>query len=179
MQFPVLFHSASETFHADPCSCMSKQYYCNKKPSDDDLMAAPVGKSEMIFRNTKMLLNIDTFYQISKRDCLIVRKIQVLSSIHPCRYILHQCSCRNAFEYSPGDGSRSVSTATGNFNKDVWLDFAVTNFDGYSVGAFLGLGVQYMATETSYSTGSGPHSYSVVVSDLNKDTFPDLIILST
>ncbi|CAF0928717.1 unnamed protein product [Rotaria sordida] len=81
--------------------------------------------------------------------------------------------------YSLGDGSRPMSITTGNFNHDIWLDIVIANFNGNSVSVLLGLDNIDTANQTSYSTGSGSHPYSVVVSDFNNDTLLDLMIVNS
>ncbi|CAF1558042.1 unnamed protein product [Rotaria magnacalcarata] len=81
--------------------------------------------------------------------------------------------------YSTGDGSFPTSIAAGHFNHDSWLDFVVTNVREGGVGVFLGLENMYEANQSTYSTGSGSHPYSVVVSDFNNDSVPDLMIVNS
>ncbi|CAF4839652.1 unnamed protein product [Rotaria sp. Silwood1] len=81
--------------------------------------------------------------------------------------------------YSLGDGSRPMSITTGNFNHDIWLDIVIANFYRNSVSVLLGLDNIDTANQASYSTGSGPHPYSVVVSDFNNDTLLDLMIVNS
>ena len=78
--------------------------------------------------------------------------------------------------YSTGSGSRPVSIAIGDFNNDHCLDITTANYGGNSIGVFLGYGNASFRDVITLSSGmlSGP--YSVTVSDINSDTYFDIVV---
>jgi len=77
--------------------------------------------------------------------------------------------------YAVGHGPSSV--AVGDFNKDKFLDLAVTNASDGTVSVLLNNGSGGGFTRASYSpltVGNGPSA--VAVADFNKDGYPDLAV---
>ncbi|CAF4616335.1 unnamed protein product [Rotaria sp. Silwood1] len=71
-------------------------------------------------------------------------------------------------------GSRPISVATGDFNKDIQLDIVVVNQRNDTVSVLLGYGNGSFEKPLQYSTGSIPRS--VAVGDFNNDSYLDIVI---
>ena len=79
--------------------------------------------------------------------------------------------------YSTGTGSNPIGVAVGDFNSDGWLDFAVTNKGGNSIGIFLASGNgTFSGQAIYYSTGSGSSPWGIAVGDFNNDSRPDIVV---
>jgi hypothetical protein len=64
----------------------------------------------------------------------------------------------------------------GDFNKDNKLDIVVANSGTDNIDIFFEDDNGTFVNQTTYSTGSGSHPYSVAVSDFNKDNFLDIVV---
>ncbi len=81
--------------------------------------------------------------------------------------------------FSTGSGSVPISIVFGDLNNDNQSDIVVANSLTNNLGVFL---VHYEAdfTQTmSYSTGSSPHPYSVVVANFNNDNRLDMAVVNS
>jgi len=78
-----------------------------------------------------------------------------------------------------GYGSVPYTLAFGDLNNDNQLDIVVGNADVGNIDIFLLNFVSTFAKETSYYTGSGPHPYSIVVSDLNNDNQQEMVVANS
>jgi hypothetical protein len=81
--------------------------------------------------------------------------------------------------FSTGTQSGPRSIAIGDFNNDTYLDIAVANSYYYTVnsmGVFLGYGNGNFAQQTTYSTGYGSETCSIVVGDVNNDKRLDIVV---
>lgn len=78
--------------------------------------------------------------------------------------------------YSTGTGSSPYALALGDFNNDSHTDIAVANYDAHNVGLLLGLGNGLFSNQISFSTGHGSYPRSIVLDDLNEDTYIDLVV---
>jgi hypothetical protein len=82
----------------------------------------------------------------------------------------------NITTYPTGDGSGSFSIASGDFNKDSWIDITVDNRYSQTVGVFLGSGNGSFSSQRLYSTNSRSDVYSIAIGDINNDTRLDIAV---
>ena len=68
------------------------------------------------------------------------------------------------------------SIAFGDFNQDNKLDIVVANSGTDNIDIFFEDDNGTFVNQTTYSTGSGSHPYSVAVSDFNNDNFLDIVV---
>ncbi len=78
--------------------------------------------------------------------------------------------------YSTGSNSLPSSITVGHFNNDYYLDIAVANSATDNIGILLGYGNGKFANITTYSTGLGSDPSFIVIGDLNKDNYLDLVV---
>ena len=80
--------------------------------------------------------------------------------------------------YSTGSRSFPNSIATGDFNKDGWIDVVVTNSNTDNVGVFLGF--DYSTFNTNYTIQSAAGSYPsyVDIDDFNQDSYWDIAVVN-
>ena len=81
--------------------------------------------------------------------------------------------------YPTGVGSQPHSVALGHFNNDSWLDIVVANCGNDSVGILLGNLDGNFSDIQSHSTGNDSAPYFVAVSDLNNDTYLDIVVANS
>jgi hypothetical protein len=79
---------------------------------------------------------------------------------------------------SIGAYSLLVSIAVADLNGDHQLDIAIVEQLHHNVGVFLGNGNGTFGTQTTYSTGIYNNPNSVVIADINGDTYLDLAVLN-
>ena len=80
---------------------------------------------------------------------------------------------------STGYDSFPYSIAIGDLNKDGWLDIAVANYGTDNVGIFFGNADGIFTSQTTHTTGTDSHPYSVAVGDLNNDTYLDIAVVNS
>jgi hypothetical protein len=78
--------------------------------------------------------------------------------------------------FSTGLGSRPYAVVTGDFNNDNQLDIAVANWGIGTVGVLFTYDAAVFVSQSTYSTGSGSHPYSVAVGDFNNDNRLDIVV---
>jgi predicted nucleotidyltransferase len=85
-------------------------------------------------------------------------------------------SLKSAIKYSTGMSAEPYSVAIGDFNNDSQLDIVVANYDSNNIFIFFGYGNGSFTGQIVYTmpTGSGPKW--ITVSDLDNDTFLDLVV---
>jgi hypothetical protein len=81
--------------------------------------------------------------------------------------------------YSTGAASTPRSVAVADVNSDNKPDIVVANSGTVNVGVFLNAGTGTFLAQTNYSTGAGSGPRSVVVTDVNSDNKPDIIVANT
>ncbi|CAF1175169.1 unnamed protein product [Rotaria sordida] len=81
--------------------------------------------------------------------------------------------------FSTGFFSFPYYLAFGDFNNDKQQDIVVSNRYANNVVVFLVYYDVDFATETSYTTGSGSHPYSVAVGDFNNDNHLDIVVANS
>jgi len=67
----------------------------------------------------------------------------------------------------------------GDFNKDGWIDMAVTNENTDNVGIFLGFDYATFTNQTIFIYGVLPTPYHVAVGDFNNDSHLDLVVANS
>ncbi|CAF0997315.1 unnamed protein product [Adineta steineri] len=85
-------------------------------------------------------------------------------------------SFSTAITYSTGINSAPLFSTLYDLNNDNQLDIVSANYGIGSIGVFLGSGNGIFANVTTYSTGTGSLPYTVAISDLNNDTYPDIVV---
>jgi hypothetical protein len=80
--------------------------------------------------------------------------------------------------YSTGESTRPYSIATGDFNNDSRLGFAVTNYGSNTIGIFLGSENYTYTLFTTCSTGDGSLPWMLTIADLNQDNHLDIIVVN-
>ena len=83
---------------------------------------------------------------------------------------------RNQIPYFIGIGSSPETVSTGDFNNDDWLDFVVVNTSNDNIVVFFGLGNGTFSNSTTYSTGKGSRPNFVLTTDLNNDSYLDILV---
>ncbi|CAF1020117.1 unnamed protein product [Adineta ricciae] len=83
---------------------------------------------------------------------------------------------RKQITYSTGMGSAPQSVAIADFNKDDHMDFVVANTDSSSISIFLGQGNGSFFDSITYSTGNKSNPGGLMISDLNNDSYRDVIV---
>jgi hypothetical protein len=81
--------------------------------------------------------------------------------------------------FSTGYVSIPQSIAIGNFDNDDQTDIVVGNSAMGNIGVFLIQDEKDFTSETSYSTGSSPHPYSVAVGDFNNNSHLDITVANS
>jgi hypothetical protein len=82
----------------------------------------------------------------------------------------------NQNSYSTGTSSYPYGVALADVNSDNKLDIVTGNYFSDTVAVLLNAGNGTFLNLTSYSTGSGSHTYSVAAADLNGDNKPDIVV---
>ncbi|CAF3673135.1 unnamed protein product [Adineta steineri] len=78
--------------------------------------------------------------------------------------------------YSTGSGARPFSIVVGDVNNDSQLDIVVANDNGNNIVVFIGEGDGTFPAQRTYSTGDHSSPVSVVLSDINNDNIPDIVV---
>ena len=81
--------------------------------------------------------------------------------------------------YFTGPRSDPCSLIVGDLNKDGQLDIVVANFNGDSIGVFLGYGNGDFSSLRIYSTGSNSEPVSPVIGDFNNDGRIDIAVANS
>jgi hypothetical protein len=71
-------------------------------------------------------------------------------------------------------GRHPVSLTIGDFNRDLFFDLVITNYEDDTFSVMLGNGDGTFQIQQIYFTGNGSHPYGVVAADLNNDKLLDL-----
>ncbi|CAF4099052.1 unnamed protein product, partial [Adineta steineri] len=82
----------------------------------------------------------------------------------------------NVMIYSTRDGSRPLSLISGDFNKDNRIDIVVANYGTNDICIFHGFGNGTFILFEIYSTGDGSLPSMITISDLNNDSYLDIIV---
>jgi hypothetical protein len=80
--------------------------------------------------------------------------------------------------YMTGNMSTPFAIAVGYINDDDRLDIAVANYDSNNIGILFGYSNGGFTVITTYSTGSSSVPYSITISDLNKDNYTDIVVVT-
>jgi hypothetical protein len=80
--------------------------------------------------------------------------------------------------YSTGHDSLPSSISVGHFNNDSYLDIVVVDSATENIGILFGYGNGIFTNVITYSTGISSDPSSVVVGDLNKDNYLDLVVVN-
>jgi len=78
--------------------------------------------------------------------------------------------------YSTGARSSPYTVSTGDFNKDNKTDIVIANSGTNTILVLYGHGNRTFGNKTSYILGYDYHPYSVAVTDLNQDSWLDIVI---
>ena len=81
----------------------------------------------------------------------------------------------NPVNYTVGPGL-TWGIATSDLNSDGKVDIAYANSDADNVGVALNFGNRTFAPQVTYSTGFYSQPHSLVISDVNLDNHPDIIV---
>jgi len=74
--------------------------------------------------------------------------------------------------YPIGHGAKSLTVR--DFNRDSFLDLAVTNHDDHTISILFGNGNGTFQTQYVYSISNESYPWGIVSADFNKDGFPDI-----
>ncbi|CAF4246712.1 unnamed protein product [Rotaria sp. Silwood2] len=85
----------------------------------------------------------------------------------------------NSIVYSQGSSSHPSAVTTADFNNDNLLDIVVTNAGSDNIQILLGYREETFMNNITYSTGTNSHPQHVVVTDLNKDSLLDIVVVSS
>jgi hypothetical protein len=85
-------------------------------------------------------------------------------------------SFSNVTTYSTGDNSHPRSIATGDINKDSWMDIVVVYTYSQTVGIFFGYGNGTFSPQKTYSMGNSSSFSSIALAKINSDTILDIIV---
>jgi predicted Zn-dependent protease with MMP-like domain len=88
-------------------------------------------------------------------------------------------SLRNEISLASGGGSRLRYIAVDDFNNDTILDIVIVNYGTNNVGVLLGYGNGSFRKQTTFSTGSNSHPYSIAIGDYNKDNQLDFAVANS
>ena len=77
--------------------------------------------------------------------------------------------------YATGSILSPFAVIIDDVNNDMYNDIIVANADGDNIGVLLGGGNGNFTEETVYSTGDGSRPNSLIVTDINKDYYTDII----
>ncbi|CAF0980985.1 unnamed protein product [Rotaria sordida] len=78
--------------------------------------------------------------------------------------------------YTTGTSSYPYSVAVADVNGDSKVDIIVANANADNVGVLLNTGTGTFAAQMSYTTGASSSPYYVVTTDVNGDTYLDIIV---
>ncbi|CAF1265918.1 unnamed protein product [Adineta ricciae] len=83
---------------------------------------------------------------------------------------------RSQMTFLTGNDSMPYAVSIGDLNNDTYTDIVFANHAEENIGIFFGLGNGSFASKITYSTGFMSDPYSLVLSDLNNDTYVDIIV---
>ena len=78
--------------------------------------------------------------------------------------------------FPTGKNSMPYAVSIGHLNNDTYLDIIFANHAEENIGIFFGLGNGNFTPQITYSTGFLSDPHSLVLSDLNNDTYVDIIV---
>ena len=87
-------------------------------------------------------------------------------------------SFSSAFVMSTDDGSNPIAIAAGDLNNDNRTDLAVTNFNGNTVGIFLGHGNGEFEPQVTYDTGDESQPIVLAIGDADNDGRLDIFVVN-